>query len=547
MKPRLLSAPLAGLCPPLALLVLLAGCQTPDAPAAAPPPPAAARSSFDVLDYGAVPDGRTKDTAAIARAVAAAAAVGGGTVQFPAGRYLTGSIELESNITLQIDAGATLLYSGDPADSPLVESRWEDTSAFCHAPLIHARGKENIAIVGRGTLDGQGRNWWWRASGRSAPAVAPSPEAVQEARAARTAYTKPGGLMERIQGGEKPTLAAFQAAAAFLRPSLIEPNGCKNVLIEGVTITESPMWMLHPLYSDNVVVHGVTFLSDGPNTDGIDVDSCRDVRISDCFFRTGDDCIVIKSGKDADGRRIARPTEHVLVSNCVMYEGHGCIVIGSETSGGIRDVVADNIVGRNTETGLRIKSQRGRGGVVENVRISNFVLENVQKIAFEITTLYSRNLPPEPLSIRTPVFRNIAVSNITVVNANQVASIHGLDEQAIEGLRFTDISATGKIGFLCDHADGVELHDVNVSAATKSAFAFDQVHHLVLDDVTSALPLPDAPVIRLSRSDSIWLRNSRAAAGTGTFLQVDGAKPVDLRLTGNELSAAATPFSPGGP
>ncbi len=505
---------------------------------------AASSTTFNVLDYGAVPDGQTKDTAAIAKAIAAAHAVGGGTVQFPAGRYLTGSIELESNITLQLDAGSTLLYSGDPADSPVVESRWEDTSAFTHAPLIHARDKENIAIVGRGTLDGQGKNWWWRASGRVAPGATVDPAQLAAARAGGQAYRSKGGIMERVQGGEKLTRADFKLATEFLRPSLIEPNGCKNFVIEGVTITESPMWMFHPLYSDNIVVHGVTFLSTGPNTDGIDVDSCRDVRISDCWFRTGDDCIVIKSGKDADGRRIARPTEHVAVSNCTMYEGHGCIVIGSETSGDIRDVVATNIVGKGTDTGLRIKSQRGRGGVVENVRISNFVLENVHKQAIEITTLYSRNLPPEPLSVRTPVFRNIAVSNMTILNANQVASIQGLDEKAIEGLRFTDISATGKVGFLCDHAADVELHQVKVNASTGEAFVFDTVHHLVLDDVTSSEIHPNIPVIRLAHSDGVWLRDSQAAPGTGTFLQVDGPKPTNLRLTDNELSAAVVPVSP---
>ncbi len=535
----------------LGLALPFAGCTTiaptaaaPAAPAPVPPPPSS--HAFNVRDFGAVGDGVAKDTAAIAKAIAACAAVGGGTVQFPAGRYLTGSIELVSNLTLQVDAGATLLYSGDPADSPVVESRWEDTSAFVHAPLIHARDKVNIAIVGRGTLDGQGRNWWWRAYGRVPQGATVDPAQLAAARAGGQAYRSKGGIMDRVQGGEKLTRDDFKVATEFLRPCLIEPNGCKNFVIEGVTITESPMWMFHPLYSDNIVVHGVTFLSDGPNTDGIDVDSCRDVRISDCWFRTGDDCIVIKSGKDADGRRIARPTEHVAVTNCTMYEGHGCIVIGSETSGDIRDVVATNIVGKGTDTGLRIKSQRGRGGVVENVRVSNFVLENVHKQAIEITTLYSRNIPPEPLSVRTPVFRNIAVSNFTILNANQVASIQGLDEKAIEGLRFTDISATGKVGFLCDRTDGIELHDVRVSASSGSAFVFDQVHHLVLDDVSSATPVQGVPVIRLADSDSVWLRDSQAAAGTGTFLQVDGPKPSALRLTENDLSLAATPVSPAG-
>jgi polygalacturonase len=489
---------------------------------------------FNVLDYGAVPDGRTKDTAAIARAIDACSAAGGGTVHFPAGRYLTGSIRLESNITLNLDAGATLLYSGDPADSPLVPSRWEDTTAFTHAPLIYANGKENIAVVGRGTLDGQGRNWWWRA-GRNDPRSA-------SVRPAQQAWLR---LYARIQAGAATTAADFALAAEYLRPSLVEPYNCRNVLIEGVTLTESPMWMLHPLYSENVEVRGVTFRSDGPNTDGIDVDSCRDVRISDCFFATGDDCIVIKSGRDQDGRRVGKPTEHVAITNCVMYQGHGAIVIGSETSGDVRDVVASNIVAKGTDRGIRIKSQRGRGGVVENVRCDNFVIEDARSQAIEITTLYSE-MPPEPLSERTPVFRNFAFSNITIVNARQVASIEGLPEKAIDGLRFTDIVASGRVGFLCDHATGVELRGVRVNASSGSAFVFETVQNLTLDDVTSGTPQKSSPVIRLAGADSVWLRGSRAAAGTGMFLQVVGPRPASLRLTDNDFSAAANPTAPGG-
>jgi polygalacturonase len=492
---------------------------------------AAASATFNVCDYGARADGRTKDTAAIAKAVAACAAAGGGTVEFPAGRYLTGSIQMESNLTLQVDAGATLLYSSDPADSPIVPSRWEDTTAFTHAPLIYARGKHDIAVVGRGTLDGQGVKWWERARVRG-----PGPH---------PAYDAWIRLSERIQRtGEKFTAADFALAAEYLRPSLIEPYECRNVLIEGITITESPMWMLHPLYSENIVVHGVTFRSDGPNTDGIDIDSVRDMRISDCFFATGDDCIVIKSGRDADGRRVARPTEHIAITNCVMYEGHGAIVIGSETSGDIRDIVASNIVAKGTDRGIRIKSQRGRGGVVENVRCSNFVIEDAQSMGIEITTLYSRNLPVEPVSERTPVFRNFAFSAITMINGRQAVSVQGLEEKAIEGLRFTDITATGQLGFLCDHAADVELHHVRVNATTGGAFVFDRLHHLVLDDVTSSLIHPGLPVIRIAHSDAIWLRESQAAPGTGTFLQLDGPRPANLRLTDNELSAAAVPVSP---
>src|SRR5471030_1904659 len=259
-------------------------------------------ATFNVADYGAVADGTTKCTAALQKAIAACAAAGGGTVSFPAGKYLTGSLALESNLTLDLQAGAELLYSADPADSPVVAVRYESTNAFAHAPLLYANGKQNIAITGRGTLNGQGWNWWWR-SGRGTP-----PKGIDPA-IARDAWRK---LYNRIEAGEKLTAADFTPLAAeFLRPSLVGIYNCRNVLVDGVTLFKSPMWMLHPAYSDDIVIHGVHFVSAdpdgqpsaegiGPNGDGIDVDSCRNVRISDCFFSTSDDCIVIKSGRDQD-------------------------------------------------------------------------------------------------------------------------------------------------------------------------------------------------------------------------------------------------------
>jgi polygalacturonase len=497
---------------------------------------AATTPAFNVIDYGAVPDGQTKDTAAIAKAVAACAQAHGGTVVFPAGRYLTGAIILESNITLELQAGSELLYSADPADSPLVASRWESTNAFTHAPLIYANGRENIAITGRGTLNGQGSNWWWR-NGSYAPGRA------AEAKPAKEAWLR---LFDRIELGQKPGVGEFGLAADFLRPSLVQFYGCRNVLVEGVTLSESPMWMLHPVYSENVSIRGVTFISTGPNGDGIDVDSCRDVRISDCFFSTGDDCIVIKSGRDLDGRRTARPTEHVSITNCVMYKGHGAIVIGSETSGGIRDVVASNVVSRGTWHGIRIKSERGRGNTIENMRFDNFVIEGSTYAAIEITALY-QDEPAEPFSERTPVFRNLAFSNLTIVDAAQVASIHGLPEKALEQLRFSDVTASGATGFACDNSSDVELHNVRVTAAAGSAFAFDWVEGLELDGVTSTAPRPDMPVVALNACGRVWLRGSRAAPGTVNFVRNVGAKAGNLRLTDNDLSAAKVAVDPAIP
>jgi polygalacturonase len=504
---------------------------------------AAGTGIFNVRDYGAVGDGRTKNTAAFAQAVVACAAAGGGTVWVPAGKYLTGTIQLESNLTLHLDAGSELLFSGDAADAPIVPSRWECTNVYTHAPLIYANGKQNIAITGRGTLNGQGWNWWWRAASPKGG----KPPAGVDAAANRAAWLK---IYERIEAGEKLAAGDFKVAAEFLRPSLVGLYHCKNILVEGVTLFKSPMWMLHPVYSDDIVVRGVRFISadpegqpspegEGPNGDGIDVDSCRNVRISDCFFNTSDDCIVIKSGRDNDGRRTQRPTEFVTVTNCVMYQGHGAVVIGSETAGGIRNITASNCVSVGTETGIRIKSQRGRGGVLENFRFDNWVIDGATKQALEITTRYGRTAD-EPFGERTPVFRNFAYSNISIVNAAQVAKIEGLPEKTIGQLRFTDLTATGKVGFIVDHADDFELHHVRVTASKGSAFSFDTLSNMVLDDVSPRTANATTPAVALINSSDVVLRNSRAAAGTGSFLHLAGAKTDGVVLRANDLSRSKT-------
>lgn len=495
---------------------------------------------FNVLDYGAVPDGKTKNTAAIAKAIAACAEAGGGTIVFPAGKYLTGSVMPESNQTLHFEAGSELLYSGDPADSPIVASRWECTNVFTHASLIYADGKHNIAITGRGTLNGQGWNWWWRSNsrGRKSP---PGEDAAANQVAWRALY-------QRIEAGEKLTAADFTQAAKFLRPSLVGLYHCKNVLVADVTLFKSPMWMLHPVYCDDVVVRGVRFVSadpegqhspegEGPNGDGIDIDSCRNVRISDCFFNTSDDCIVIKSGRDNDGLRTNRPTEFVTITNCVMYQGHGAVVIGSETSGGIRNITASNCVSVGTDCGIRIKSMRGRGGVLENFRFDNWVIEDAKKQAFEINTRYNP-APDAPFGKTTPIFKNFAYSNITIKNAAQIAKIVGLPEKAIEELRFTDINATGKIGFIVDQATDVELHHVRVAATSGSPISVENSSNFVVDDVSPRPAKPTTPAIAVNNSTDLVIRNSRAAAGTGIFLSVAGAKSADITISASDLSRA---------
>lgn len=500
---------------------------------------------FNPADYGAVGDGKANNTAAFAKTMAAVKAAGGGTVWVTAGQYLTGSIELVDNVTLHLDAGAELLYSGDSADSPVVPSRWECTNVYTYAPLIYANGKQNIAITGRGVLNGQGWNWWWR----SASSKAPAPQGKNPL-PAREAWR---ALYARIEAGEKVGPADFDAAKEYLRPSLVGIYNCRNVLVEGVTLFKSPMWMLHPVYSDDIVVRGVRFVSadpegqpskegTGPNGDGIDVDSCRNVRISDCFFSTSDDCIVIKSGRDNDGIRTNRPTEYVTITNCVMYKGHGAVVIGSETSGGIRDITASNIVSKGTDTGFRIKSQRGRGGVMENFRFDNWVIEDAQRVAFEITMRYGRT-PEAPVSEKTPLFRNFAYSNITVTNAKKVATVEGLTERDIEQIRFSDINATGKTGFIADHGADIKLQNFRIAIEQGSALSFDACHAVSLDDVKAQTSAQDAPVILLNNSTDTSVRATPGAKRAGGFLRVTGQESAGITFSGAasdvELSAGA--------
>ena len=450
-------------------------------------------AGFNVVDFGAVPDGTTKNTAAFAKAIAAVKQAGGGTLTVPAGRYLTGSIHLESNLTLHLEAGAVLLYSGDPADSPLVESRWEGTTAWTYGPLLYANGKENIAITGRGTIDGQGHHWWWRRGDKT-----PRAEIAEKARPAWVA------LRDRIQAGEGATVTRedFVEAANFIRPSLVVPFNCRNILVEGVTITNSPMWLLHTIYSENITVRGVSFLSDGPNGDGYDIDSCRNVRISDCYFDTGDDCIVIKSGRDADGRRVGRPTELVTITNCVMHRGHGAVVIGSEMSGGIRDITASNIVCRGTDRGIRLKTQRGRGAVVENIRFDNWVIIDAPREAIHITSNYGRT-EPEERGERTPIYRNIAISNVTVINAATVVAIDGITEQPVGQVRMSDINGTGKRGFICSLTDDLELHDIRIDAAEGSPFVFTNSSRLLLDNLRTASERAFSDIVRMENVSDV--------------------------------------------
>lgn len=352
-------------------------------------------------------------------------------------------------------------------------------------------------------------------------------------------------LLKALEAKQPVSEAEYLEAAGELRPSFVCFMNAKNVLVEGVRIVGAPMFVVHLLYSENATVRNVMIQTyPGPHANGIVVDSSRFVRISDCYVDTGDDGIVIKSGKDADGLRVNRPPEHVTVSNCTVHHAHGAIVIGSETAGSVRNVVASNITAVDTENSIRIKSRRGRGGVVEDARFDNWTMENVG-VGIVVTSYYVMGgetaTKEEPVSGRTPVFRNIAISNVTINGAKKVIEIDGLPEMPITALRLTDIIGSGKVGLTARYTDALELHQVQLNAGRGPAFAIKSAANLELDNVTTRKPVAGSPVLRLTRAPGAILRNSRAFPGTGTFLSVGPGELKSLHLEGNVLGHAQTP------
>ncbi len=476
----------------------------------------------DVTAYGAKNDGSARATKAINTAIQACAKSGGGTVYFPPGTYVTGAIELASNITLDIEAGATLRFHTDLSEYPLVPGRMEGTETLTPAPLIGGRNLENVAITGHGTLTTDNASW------------------VKQANSNTEARQMWSSIQERLEKKEQVPEGDYRVAALSLRPSMIRPMDSKNILIEGIHVKGSSFWTIHLLYCENVVVRNVIVETyPGANPDGIDIDSSREVHVSDSYFDTGDDAIVIKSGKGVDGRRVGKPSEDITITNCTFGHAHGAVVVGSETAGGVRNVAASNIVSKGTDIGIRIKSGRSRGGVVENLRFDNWVIDNPSKDGILVTNYYVR-IPEEPVSERTPVFRNISISNVTVSGAPVVVDVQGLPEMPIAGLRIRDLVGSGKRGLQAFNTKGMELHGVKIDAREGPAFLIRDSSDLDLDRVETAQAGAEAPVIRLDRVTQALIQDSRAWPGTGTFLSTAPGLMKSVRLDSNDLAAAQT-------
>jgi polygalacturonase len=431
-----------------------------------------AQPFYDVTKYGAKRDSSAKATKAIANAIAAASKAGGGTVYFPAGKYLTGAIHLKSNITIFIDAGAEIHFSDNFDDYlPMVESRYEGVDVTSFSPLFYAYKAENITITGRGLINGHGKKWWAFVEGYR-----------QDQPRSRWQYMF-DSLNKNILLPDNPS----QMKRGFLRPPFIQPMYCKNVRIEGITIINSPFWTVNPEFCENVTITGVTINNPpSPNTDGINPESCKYVHISDCHISVGDDCITIKSGKDIPGRTKAVPAQNYTITNCTMLSGHGGVVIGSEMSGGVKNIVISNCIFDGTDRGIRIKTTRGRGGAVEDIRVDNIIMKNIRDQAFVMDMEYSRT-EKEPVSERTPQIRNIRISNVTAY-AKEACYINGLDEMPVENISFHDVYIEAERGFTIRNAKNIELRYVTVNTKVGKGIKTENVTELEQEKVKTNNP-----------------------------------------------------------
>lgn len=472
---------------------------------------------FNVMDFGAVANGKTYCTPAIQKAIDACAAAGGGRVFFPAGKYLTNALFLKSNVHVDVEAGATVLFTTDFDSVPTVEGRWEGIDRTIWASLFTGHNLENIAITGRGTIDGQGPKWW---------------EAFRIVKKMR----KEMGLTER-----EPENPAGTPLKYCGRPRMINLYDCKNILISGITVQNSPSWNIHPVRCENLVIDGVKIWApeDSPNTDGIDPDSCKNVRISNCTISVGDDCIVIKSGYRYKEDGVS--SENIAVTNCVFYKGHCGVGIGSETSGGVKNVVASNCICDGTDHGLRFKTARGRGRSVENVRASNWVMRNVG-IPMIVTGFYTGGDLHEkkPVDKYTPKLRNIHLSEIIIEGGGKTGVIEGLPELPAESIVFSNIVAEGaKTGIVCTNVNGLVLDNIVCDPKSGPAVVVDSINDLEMYRVTSRKPNKGQSVIRAENVNGGVVESCMAAEGTGTFLEIKGKDNKDLSLMCNRLSRAS--------
>ena len=525
----------------VALFFLLVGFKDPT-PVSAPKLPAVTvpkfkKDTISILKYGAKPDGITLNTKSINDAISACNKRGGGVVLIPRGLWLTGPIELKSNVNLHLQRDAFLNFTSDFTQYKLIETNWEGLRAVRNQSPISATNATNIAITGFGIIDGSGDAWrmvkrdklsdsqWKKLQERGGVLSDdkkiwyPSASSFEGSKIKNSFALTPG-----------KTVADYENIKDFLRPNMVVLARCKNILLEGVTFQNSAAWNLHPLMSEHITIRGVMVKNPwyGQNGDGLDLESCKNVVVENSVFDVGDDGICIKSGRDVQGRERGMPTENVLIRNSTVYHAHGGFVIGSEMSGGARNIIVENCSFIGTDIGLRFKTTRGRGGVVENIFIRNINMKDIpgEAILFDmyyeakdpIVLAGERREPPKveikPVTAETPVFQNIYIKNVAVDGAEKAIYVRGLPEMNVKNIVMEDMVIQAKTGLDMTEASGIIIRNT----------------HFITKDKN--------PVMQVHNSKGIVLDNIKYSAGAETLLAVYGEKTAAIKLLNTDASKA---------
>lgn len=479
-------------------------------------------SYINICEHGADNTGKQNSSLIINRLIDSLNNNNGGTIYFPSGNYYCGPIFMKSNITLHTDAGAIINFSDNFSDYlPMVVSQWEGVRLKTFASQIYAIDAQNISITGKGHFEGHGKKWWdyWFDISRNEKVESEWQKIFIEENKELLSRNK---YISRMKN--------------FLRPPMVLFYNCKDILIEGVSFSNPPFWTLVPVYCDNVTISKVKIYNpgDSPNTDGIDPCSCTNVHISDCHISVGDDCIVLKSGRDEDGREAARPTENVTITNCTMLNGHGGVVLGSEMSGDIRRVTISNCVFEGTDRGIRFKTMRGRGGVIEDVRVNNIVMHDIVKEGIILNMRYQKT-DIEPISERTPSLRDIYISGVSISGAKKGIAIYGLEERSVDQISFSDIFIESEKGIDVQYAKNLLFDNISIETPSDKPIQFDKCSDITFSGLRTFKPQSNSTLFTLKECKQFIITGCYGNEKLDTFMNYDD-KCDRIYLTNNIIS-----------
>lgn len=483
------------------------------------------KDTFDITRYGAKGDGVTLNTQAINQAIDIASQAGGGVVLVPRGLWLTGPIVLKSNVNLHTEIGALVQFTKNYEQYPLVKTNWEGMDAYRVQPPISGVDLENIAITGGGIFDGMGEAWrplkkdkvtegeWKKIIDSGGVLTEDKKTWYPTDRALKGSTMKRPGVI--AEGFDEAKALSIKE---FLRPNLVVLNRCKNVLLEGIVFQNSPAWTIHPLLCEHLILRGVTSKapSFAQNSDAVDVESCKNFLIENCTFDVGDDAITMKSGRDTEGRKRNAPTENGIIRNNIVYRAHGGFVIGSEMSGGTRNLYVSNCTFMGTDIGLRFKTTRGRGGVVENIYCTDIAMTNIPSEAILFDMYYNGRdfsesegnpvIEAKPVSEETPQFKSIFIRNITCKGAERGIVVRGLPEMNVKDIVIENSTIESKGGFYCIEGDGIKLKNVKL------------------------LTTKDETLIHVSNSKNLTFDNIGFSDKIKTIINLNGNRTEKVRL-----------------